>query len=76
MLEVIDEETDRLDRFIEDLMVLARIEAGEMQLRREWGSLEEIVTAAMKRASTITRNHQFKLRLREGLPSVRVTRLH
>jgi K+-sensing histidine kinase KdpD len=72
MLEVIEEEADRLDRFIEDLMVLARIEAGEMQLRREWGSLEEIVTAAMKRASPLTRKHHIELRLHDELPSVRV----
>jgi two-component system sensor histidine kinase KdpD len=72
MLEVIDEESDRLDRFIEDLMVLARIEAGEMQLRREWGSLEEIIAAAMKRASALTKNHHIELRLDDELPSVRV----
>jgi K+-sensing histidine kinase KdpD len=72
MLEVIDEEADRLDRFIEDLMALARIEAGEMQLRREMGSLEEIVTAAMKRASPLTRNHHIELRLDDDLPSVSV----
>lgn len=72
MLEVIDEEADRLDRFIEDLMALARIEAGEMQLHREWGSLEEIVTAAMKRASPLTKNHHVQLRLFDELPSVRV----
>lgn len=72
MLEVIDEEADRLDRFIEDLMALARIEAGEMQLRREWGSLEEIVAAAMKRASPLTKNHRIELRLHDELPSVRV----
>ena len=30
---MIDEEADRLDRFIEGLMELARIEAGELQLR-------------------------------------------
>jgi K+-sensing histidine kinase KdpD len=72
MLEVIDEEADRLDRFIEDLMALARIEAGEMQLRREWGSIEEIVTAAMKRASPLTRNHHLELYLDDKLPSVRV----
>lgn len=72
MLEVIDEESDRLDRFIEDLMALARIEAGEMQLRREWGSLEEIVSAAMQRAGPLTRNHRIELGLYDELPSVRV----
>jgi len=72
MLEVINEEADRLDRFIEDLMALARIEAGEMQLHREWGSLEEIVAAAMKRATALTKSHQIQLRLGDELPSVRV----
>lgn len=72
MLEVIDEEADRLNRFIEDLMSLARLEAGEMQLHREWGSLEEIVTAALKRASPSTKNHRVELRLQAELPSVRV----
>ena len=37
MLEVIDEEADRLNRFIEGMVELARIEAGEMRLRRRWG---------------------------------------
>lgn len=72
MLEVINEEADRLDRFVEDLMALARIEAGEMQLRREWSSLTEIITAAMKRASPLTRKHRIDLWFDEELPSVRV----
>lgn len=72
MLAVIDEESDRLDRFIEDLMALARIEAGEMQLRREWGSLSEIITTAMKRAAPLTKDHRLELWLDEELPSVRV----
>src|SRR5690242_3045398 len=36
MMEVIDEESDRLSRFISGLIELARIEAGELQLRRRW----------------------------------------
>ena len=72
MLEVINEEADRLDRFIEDLMVLARIEAGEMQLRREWGSLEEIVAAALQRATPLTKDNKIELHLNEDLASIRV----
>ncbi len=72
MLEVIDEETDRLNRFIEGLMELARIEAGEMHLRRRWGSVEEIVTTALERAAPLTRNHQIHVRLDSNLPTVRV----
>jgi two-component system sensor histidine kinase KdpD len=72
MLEVIDEETDRLNRFIEGLVELARIEAGEMRLRPRWGSLEEIVAAALERAAPRTRAHDVKVLLDAQLPSVRV----
>lgn len=72
MLEVIDEEADRLDHFIEGLMELARIEAGDIQLRRQWGSVEEIITAALNRAAPLTRNHRVQIRLDDELPTVRV----
>jgi K+-sensing histidine kinase KdpD len=72
MLEVIDEEADRLDRFIEGLMELARIEAGEMQLQRQWGSMEEIIAAALERAAPLTRQHRLEVWLDDELPAVRV----
>ena len=72
MLEVIDEETDRLNLFIEGLVELARIEAGEMRLRRRWGSVEEIVAAAAERAAPRTRAHEVSVRIEEGLPAVRL----
>src|ERR1044071_2703699 len=68
MLEVIDEETDRLNHFIEGLVEMARIEAGEMRLRRRWGSIEEIVSAALARAAPLTRGHEVITRIDEGLP--------
>jgi two-component system sensor histidine kinase KdpD len=72
MMEVIDEETDRLNRFIEGLVELARIEAGEMHLRRRWGSVEEIITTALERAAPLTRDHKIEVVLDDCLPSVRV----
>jgi K+-sensing histidine kinase KdpD len=72
MLEVINEETDRLNRFIESMMELARIEAGEMQLRRRWGTVEEIMTAALERAAPLTREHVVEISLEDGLPHMRV----
>jgi K+-sensing histidine kinase KdpD len=72
MLVVINEEADRLNHFIEDLMELAQIKAGEMQLRKHWGSVEEIVTAALVRAAPRTRDHEIDIFLADELPSVRV----
>jgi len=72
MLEVIDEETDRLNRFVESLLELARIEAGQLDLRRRWGTVEEIITAALDRAKPLTRRHQIVLGIEDELPTLRV----
>jgi two-component system sensor histidine kinase KdpD len=72
MLEVIDEESDRLDRFINGMMELARIEAGEMQLRRRWGPIEEIISAALSRANSLTDGHPVEFDIEAELPAVRV----
>ena len=72
MMEVIDEESDRLSRFINGLIELARIEAGELQLRRRWGVVDEIISTALLRAEPITRNHRVELDVEKELPGVRV----
>lgn len=72
LLEIINEEGDRLDRFIEGLTKLARIDAGEMHLRRQLCSVEEIITTALKRAEPRTRGHQIEVWIEEELPSIKV----
>jgi K+-sensing histidine kinase KdpD len=72
MLVVIDEESDRLNRFIGGLIELARIEAGEMRLRRNWGAAEEIIAAALARAEPLTRAHVVKTDIEADLPVARV----
>ena len=72
MMEVIDEESDRLSRFINGLIELARIEAGELQLRRRWGAVDEIISTTLSRAEPITRNHHVELQVEKELPGVRV----
>lgn len=70
--EIIDEETDRLNHFIEGMVELARIEAGELNLRRVWSEAEEIVQAALIRAEPLLENYRVKLLLEKDLPLVRV----
>lgn len=72
MLQVIDEESDRLNRFIGGLIELARIEAGELQLRRRWGAVDEIVSIALNRAKLLTKEHRVEVNLEKELPIVRV----
>ena len=72
MLEVIDQESDRLNRFISDLIELARIEAGELRLRRRWGAVDEIISTALTRAKPLVANHQVQINSETELPVVRV----
>jgi two-component system sensor histidine kinase KdpD len=72
MMEVIDEESDRLNRFIGGLIELARIEAGEMLLRRQWGSVEELISAALARAGALTKGHEIFVDVERELPVMRV----
>jgi two-component system sensor histidine kinase KdpD len=71
-LEVINEEADRLNHFVENMVELARIEAGAISLRRRWSSVEEIVALARARAEVLTRNHGLEVELEEELPAARV----
>jgi K+-sensing histidine kinase KdpD len=72
MLEVIDEECDRLNHFIEGLVELARIEAGDLRLRRRWGNIEEMVELALVRARKLTEQHQVEIDIEKDLPIVLV----
>lgn len=72
MMEVIDQESDRLNQFIGDLIELARIEAGELQLRPRWGAVEEIVNAALARAERLTTKHKIEVEIEKDLPLLRV----
>ena len=71
MLEVIDEETDRLNSFIGSMVELARLDAGAFVLPRRWGDVEEIVTAALQRAERVTQGHRIEVKLPPELPLVR-----
>jgi K+-sensing histidine kinase KdpD len=72
MLEVIDEECDRLERFAEGLIELARIEAGEMNLRRRWGALDDIIATALERAAPLVAGRRVEVETEDGLPVARV----
>lgn len=70
MLDVINEECDRLNRFIEALVELARIEAGELRLGRRWGTIEEMIEAALARVKTIAAQYRVEVEIEKDLPVV------
>lgn len=72
LLEIINEESDRLNHFIDGMIELARLEVNEVGRRRSWSSIEEILSAAIERASPLIRDHRVLRTVAPDLPSVRV----
>src|SRR5437867_3866648 len=61
LLKVISQESDRLDKFVESIVDLARIEAGDIRLHRNWGPFDEIIDAAVARAEPLMQEHQLRI---------------
>jgi two-component system sensor histidine kinase KdpD len=72
MLEVINEESDRLNHFVEGLIELAKIEAGEMRLRRQWDTIDEIIKSVVSRAEPLVRRHKILIDVEKDLPVISV----
>ena len=72
MLEVIEHSANRLDRFVEGIIDLARIDAGDISLHRNWGAVEDIIDAALAQAVPLTRKHHINVEVAEELPVIRV----
>jgi K+-sensing histidine kinase KdpD len=71
-LEIIDEETDRLNKFVGEMVELARIEAGKMNLRRIWTEVPEVISNALERAAARLSGHKVTMEIESELPTVRV----
>lgn len=69
-LEIIDEETDRLNEFIEGMVGIAKIEANAMSLHKRSASVEEIVGNAVERAKRVTARHTVDVTLEKDLTNV------
>ena len=71
-LDIINEETDRLNGFIEGMVQLARIEAGSVNSTGTLANVEEIITIALERAEKLVVDHHLTLNLQKELPLIRV----
>jgi two-component system sensor histidine kinase KdpD len=66
LAEVVQVESARLARLVDQLLDLSRLEAGAAEPRREWSSVEEIVRAAVEQVG----HSRFELDVEPGLPLV------
>jgi K+-sensing histidine kinase KdpD len=72
LFEVIEEESDRLNHFIQGMMDLAKLQAGEVTLASRNVAPEEMVEDALLRAGPLLEGHPVEVAIASGLPSPKV----
>ena len=71
MLADIRDEAEGLDEMVRNLLAMTRIDAGALEVRRDWVDLREIVERAADAARRRGAKHSIEVRLPPDLPMVR-----
>ena len=72
LLTIINEESDRLNHLVGEAAEMARLEAGEMELRAEPRPIRDVIGAALEYCRTSLGNREIRVQIAEGLPPVHV----
>ncbi|MFA5120053.1 ATP-binding protein [Zavarzinia sp.] len=72
LLATVEEEGERLNRFVGNLLDMTRLEAGVLELKRDWTSMADVVGTAFRRAGQILRHHKVAIDIEPGLPPLRL----
>jgi two-component system sensor histidine kinase KdpD len=70
LLQVIDEESDRLDTFVDSMVELARFQSGDNRLDRSSVAPEEVVLKVARRARSLRTSHKLRSKVEPDLPHV------
>jgi len=70
LLSAINEETDRLNRLVGDLLDMSRIEAGALRLKLDWCDLDELMRAVVHRLAPRMTAFRVKLDWLPDLPLI------
>jgi two-component system sensor histidine kinase KdpD len=68
LLGTIQDEAERLNRFVANLLDMTRLESGAIELRRELADLGEVVGSALARAGKVLDGHRVQIDLAPNLP--------
>jgi two-component system sensor histidine kinase KdpD len=68
LLQTVVEESHRLARQVDNLLDMTRLEAGAVELNKQWHVLEEIVGSAMARLRRELDNHPVRVDIPEDFP--------
>lgn len=72
LLLSIEEEGERLNAFVGNLLDMTRLESGALEPRRQWLAMSEVVATALRRAERMLKAHEVKVTVEPGLPPLRL----
>ncbi len=72
LLTIINEESDRLNRLVGEAGEMARLDAGEVELKLESHPIEDVINAALRQCKSSLGSRTVSVVVPEGLPPVRV----
>ncbi|MGE5726773.1 MAG: DUF4118 domain-containing protein [Acidobacteriota bacterium] len=72
LLAVIDEETDRLNHLVEEAAEMARLDAGQVELRAQEASIEIPISAALEESRQVLAGHPVEVVVAPQLPLLRM----
>ena len=72
LLTIINEESDRLNRLVGEAAEMARLDAGEVELRIETHPIEDVISAALLQCKASLAGRDMRLQVSPNLPRVRV----
>jgi two-component system sensor histidine kinase KdpD len=72
LLATLQEEAERLSRFVANLLDMTRLESGAIQLKQELLDIAEIVGTALERAGSVLARHRIEVDIAPDLPMLRL----
>jgi len=72
LLSTIQEEAERLNRFVGNLLDITQLEAGRLVPNRSWMELEDVLGSSLARVHGLVRNHRVVTAIEPGLPLLRL----
>lgn len=68
LTQSIEDEAERLNRFVQNLLDMTRLEAGALKPRADWTDLRDIIAAAVRRAERLARSHDLRIDIAPDMP--------
>ena len=72
LLSTLQDEAERLNRFVSNLLDMTRLESGAVELKLELIDVAEIVGSALQRAGNVLAGHRVEVNIEPALPMLRL----